>query len=202
MRAPSTLESSPPVPPTSDVARSGRLARSAATVAAATLGMWALSALALAIYTRGARAPELHVLEIPAGTSEAIAAGENPLEIPASWSFLADDTLRLVNHDAVDHWIGVFQVPALETVEYRLGTSVGGSLFCTIHPSQAIEITVEARDFDWRPTVLPTLVLGPTVGLILVGVGRVLHHLDDPDDPVEPGGPTVPSPSQGASHEP
>ena len=93
----------------------------------ASAAMWALSAIALVIYTDGARSPELHVLEIPAGTAERVAAGENPLAIPSTWSFLADDTLRLVNRDDVQHWIGTFHVPPRETVEYTLGTTIGGA---------------------------------------------------------------------------
>ena len=120
-----------------------------------------------------------------------MAAGENPLEIPSTWSFLADDTLRLVNRDDVQHWIGTFHVPPRETVEYTLGTTIGGSLFCTVHPDEAIVIDVEARTFDWRLTLFPTLVLGPAVGLILVAVWWAVGHLDEP----EPSSPSSPPPA-------
>jgi hypothetical protein len=193
--APLTIEVDAPPEPTERRPRVGAVLRPLVILALTTAGMWALCAVALVIYTDGARAPEVHELEIPAGTSALIAAGENPLEIPSTWSFLADDTLRLVNRDRVDHWIGSFHVAPNETVEYQLTTTIGGSLFCTIHPSQAIEIEVDARDFDWRLTLAPTFAFGPLVGLVIVGVGRVLRHLDEPEPP------SVPSPLQGESHE-
>ena len=152
------------------------------TVILASIGVWAICALALLIYTRGARAPEMHTLVIPAGTSQLIAEGQNPLEIPPTWSFLADDTLQLVNRDRVDHWFGSYFVPALTTREFRLQPTIGGSLFCSLHPSGAITIDVDVRDFDWRSTIIPTLALGPALGLIWTGVARVLRSLDEPDE--------------------
>jgi hypothetical protein len=143
--------------------------------------MWAISSLALLIYTNGARDPETHTLVIPDGTSDLIAKGENPLSIPVNWSFLADDTLELVNHDRVGHWFGRYFVPALTTREYGLQPAFGGSLACSLHPSGAITIDVDVREFDWRATIFPTLVLGPAVGLILSGVGSVVGKLDEPE---------------------
>lgn len=150
--------------------------------------MWAISAVALLIYTSGAREPELRTLVIPEGTSEAIAAGDNPLEIPSTWSFLADDTLRLVNDDSVDHWLGRFFVPAATTREYTLQPTIGGSLVCSLHPAGAITIDVDVRDFDWKATLLPTLVLGPAVGLVVLGVSSTVRLLDEPEpDGASPG---------------
>ncbi len=151
------------------------------TIVLSSLAMWALSSLALLIYTNGARDPETHSLVIPDGASVLIAKGENPLSIPVNWSFLADDTLELVNHDQVGHWFGQYFVPANTTLEYGLQPSFGGSLACSLHPSGAINIDVDVRDFDWLATVFPTLVLGPAVGLILSGVVGVMRKLDEPD---------------------
>lgn len=146
----------------------------------ATVGVWAICALALLIYTNGARAQQTHTLVIPDGTFQLITQGENPLKIPATWSFLADDTLRLVNQDRVGHWLGGFFVPALATREYGLQQAFGGSLFCSLHPAGAITIDVEVRDFDWLATIIPTLALGPALGVIMAGVGRVVRLLDEP----------------------
>ena len=52
-------------------------------------------------------------------------------------------------------------------------------------------IDVEARTFDWRLTLFPTLVLGPAVGLILVAVWWAVGHLDEP----EPRTPSSPPPA-------
>jgi hypothetical protein len=143
--------------------------------------MLAISAVALAIYTNGARDPETRTLLIPDGTAELIAAGENPLRIPASWSFLADDTLELINQDRVGHRFGQYFVPPATTRAYTLQPAFGGSLACSLHPAGEINIDVDVRTFDWRATVFPTLVLGPAVGLILTVVGSVMRKLDEPD---------------------
>ena len=83
-----------------------RFVRGLTVVAAVTLVVWLMSALALVLYTRGSRDATVRELIIPAGTNELIAAGQNPLEIPDTWSFFADDTLVLVNQDRVDHRLG------------------------------------------------------------------------------------------------
>ena len=150
------------------------------SVVVATVVMWGICAVALLIYTRGARAPETHNLTIPEGTGVLIAGGENPLEIPSTWSFLSGDTLQLINRDDVDHWIGPYLVPALDERSYVLQPSLGGSLFCSLHPDGEIRIEVDVRDFDARLTLLPTLLLGPAVGLIMAGVLRVMRLLDEP----------------------
>lgn len=157
----------------------------------ATAGVWALCALSLVIYVQGVRAaPQEHVLRIPDGTSERIAAGENPLDIPVTWSFVSGDTLKLVNDDKVDHLIGSYKAPAHATAEYTLRTQVRVNMFCSLHPSGAIVLNVEERGFNWRMTVLPSAVFGPSVGLVLFVVQRVLRRLDGDDPyahPVPPG---------------
>jgi len=147
-----------------------------------TFALWLLLAVALWIYTADSRNPTTHTLDIPDGTIELIASGENPLEIPSTWAFLADDTLVLENHDRVDHWLGNFWVPAHETREYNLQPDYGGSVLCSLHPTGAINIDVGLRDFDWKATVVPTLALGPFVGFILAGTRRVMNALDEPED--------------------
>ncbi|MEZ5412280.1 MAG: hypothetical protein R2761_29880 [Acidimicrobiales bacterium] len=154
----------------------------------------------MAIYVQGAaRAPQEHILRIPAGTSERISAGENPLDIPVTWSFLAGDTLKLVNDDKVDHLIGSYKAPAHATAEYTLRAQVRASLFCSLHPSGAIVLNVEERSFNWRMVGLPTIVFGPSVGLVLFVVHRVLRHLDtgdevDPDPQARAGRTPTPVP--------
>lgn len=157
--------------------------RLAGSLLLATAGVWALCALSMVIYVQGARAPQEHVLRIPDGTGERIAAGENPLDIPVTWSFVSGDTLKLVNDDKVDHLIGSYKAPAHATAEYTLRTQVRVNMFCSLHPSGAIVLNVEERGFNWRMTLLPTAVFGPSVGLVLFVVQRVLRRLDNDDSP-------------------
>lgn len=164
-----------------------------------TAGVWALCALSLMIYVQGARAPQQHILRIPAGTSERIAAGENPLDIPVTWSFVAGDTLKLVNDDRVDHLIGSYKAPAHASAEYTTRTQVRVNMFCSLHPSGAIVLNVEERGFNWRMATLPTIVFGPSVGLVLYVVHRVLRQLDtsadtDPDPLARAGRTPTPVP--------
>ena len=146
--------------------------------------MFLVSALALLIYTRGARSPRNFTLDIPEGTNQLIAAGQNPLAISRNWTFLADDTLTLVNHDRVDHTFGSFLAPAGTTTIHELQPVYAGSFFCTLHPSGSIVIDVDVRDFDWRLLAVPTLALGPAIGLVVFGIGFVMRSLDDEPDEV------------------
>ena len=156
--------------------------RFARSVVIATLAMAAITSIALVIYTRGSRAPQEYVLEIPDGSSALIAAGENPLDIPKEWTFLADDTLTLVNNDSADHYFGTFLAPAGQTVSYVLQPALGGLVFCSLHPSGTIDIGVEVRDFDWRLLVAPTLIFGPAIGIVVFVATQVMRKLDDEDD--------------------
>lgn len=153
------------------------------TVALTTMAVWAVSALALLIYTWGARSPLDHTLLIPPGTGDDIASGANPLQIPATWTFQADDRLVLVNDDRVDHWLGEFYVPAGETREYELQPAFGGSFLCSLHPDGDITVDVDVRDFDWRMTVFPTLALGPALGLGAAGTARIVRLVAEDDHP-------------------
>lgn len=153
--------------------------RPIAVIALATLGLWLISATAMLIYTRDAREPVVRTVVIPDGTSRLIAAGENPLEIPATWSFRADDTLELVNQDTVDHWVGNFFVEAGTSRDYILQPAISGSLLCSLHPSGNVAIDVALRDFDWRLPMVPTLAFGPAIGLVILGVGRVMRAIDE-----------------------
>lgn len=149
-----------------------------------TLVMFVVSALALVIYTQGARSPKNYTLDIPLGANKLIAAGQNPLEIPRNWTFLADDTLTLVNHDTVDHTFGSFLAPAGVTSVHELQPVYAGSFLCTLHPSGSIVIDVDVRDFDWRLLLAPTLALGPALGLVGFAIGSVMRALEDGPDEV------------------
>jgi len=170
---------------TDETVRSGgpkRWRRSVQIMLLSMVAMWAVSALAMVFYTRNARDPVTHELVIVDGTSELIAAGENPLEIPSTWGFYADDVLVLRNEDGVDHWLGEYFVPANDIRSFELRPTVAGFAFCSLHPDGGITIDVDLREFDWRPTVAPTLALGSALGLIVLGTRRVMRLLDEPAD--------------------
>lgn len=148
---------------------------------AASAAVWVLSAAGVWVLTGGARAPATRTIEIPDGTYLAVARGENPLDLPPSWDFVAGDTLLLVNHDRVSHQVGPWFAPAGATVEVRLSEARSASVFCTVHPASEISLEVRPSGFDWRLTLLPVAVLGPALGLLsllLRGLWRVLDPTD------------------------
>jgi len=49
-------------------------------------------------------------------------------------------------------------------------------------PAGEISIDVQPRGYDWRLTMFPTLLLGPALGLIIVGIRRVMRAIDDPGE--------------------
>jgi len=162
--------------------------RVVATVLAATFVIWSLTSIALLIYTHGSRDPVTRVLEIPEGANELIAAGENPLAIPVEWSLFADDLLVLDNRDRVAHRLGGWIVDAHTSLEVTLQPTLASALICTLHPSGEITLDIQPRDFDWKQTVFPTLLLGPPLGLIVAGSRGVLRMLNEPDDDQPPAG--------------
>ena len=89
-------------------------------VLGSTILIGTLSAIALVMYTSGSREPTTRTIVIAPGSGDLIAKGENPLEIPSTWSFLADDTLVLDNRDDVPHTLGTWYVPPITLRRFDL----------------------------------------------------------------------------------
>lgn len=159
-----------------------RLIEFVALVAGSTLVVFVLSAIALLIYTDGSREPTVHVIDIPPGSWDLIEAGENPLEIPPTWTFYADDTLVLDNRDDVAHTLGTWYVPPNTTRRFELQPAYGGFFVCSLHPSGGITLDIQPRDFDFRLIAFTTFGFGIAVGIILfigLNVARALDHDED-----------------------
>jgi hypothetical protein len=167
-------------------------------IVGSTVIVGGLSSLALLIYTQDSREPTTRTLEIPEGSSVLIEQGENPLEIPATWSFLADDTLILDNHDSVGYTLGTWYVPANTVRRFELQPAYGGFFVCSLHPSGAITLDIQPRDYDFKLIALPTFGFGLSVGIILfigLSVSRALDSGGDPYrmDDIGTSSPTDPS---------
>lgn len=146
------------------------------------VGMFALSAIALVIWTNAARPPQTIVLEIPDGTAELIAAGENPLGITDPWAFQADDILVLDNRDRVRHYVGPLTVEPGDVVQAQLQLDDDGLAPSTLHPSGIVNMAIEFRNFSFALLVYPTVGFGLSVGLILwIGL-QVMRSLDEEPD--------------------
>lgn len=140
-----------------------------------------LSSLALVMYTADSRQPTTRTIVIADGSSDLIARGENPLEIPPTWSFLADDTLVLDNRDDVPHTLGAWYVPPNTVRRFDLQPAYGGFFVCTLHPDGAITLDIQPRDFDFALIAAPTFGFGFSVGVILfigLNVSRALGSGD------------------------
>lgn len=85
-----------------------------------------------------------HDYLIPPGTAGRIAAGD-PVEIvPAELVVQVGDAIRIVNNDTEDHVVGVFFVAAGETLTQRFRTEGVLEGDCSVHPSGAFTLRVEA----------------------------------------------------------
>jgi hypothetical protein len=151
--------------------------RAASLAAAALLGsaLGFLAALALAAFSQaGLRPPTETRWVVPEGAAEALARGENPLELPPSLDFVEGDLLLVENRDRVAHTIGPFLVGPGSSGRWVLGPSSSGILTCTLHPSRRVRLRVEPRRVDLRALGLLGTGLGAPLGLLGLGLWRYL----------------------------
>ncbi len=160
-----------------------RLIEAIALVVGSTIVIGGLSSIALLLYTQGSRQPTTRTIVIPEGSYALIEQGENPLEIPPTWSFLADDTLVLDNRDDVAHTLGTWYVPPNTVRRFELQPAYGGFFVCSLHPSGAITLDIQPRDYDFRLIAFPTFGFGLSVGIILFIGLNVSRALDGGGDP-------------------
>lgn len=79
---------------------------------------------------------------IDPGTGDRISAGE-PVEIvPAELVVTVGESIRIVNDDDQDHYVGVFFVAAGETLTQRFGSAGVLEDLCTVHPSGSFRLRV------------------------------------------------------------
>jgi len=151
-------------------------------IAGSTLVIFVLSSIALLIYTADSREPTVHVVDIPPGSWDLIVQGENPLKIPPTWTFYADDTLVLDNRDDVPHTLGSWFVPPNTVRRFELQPAYGGFFACSLHPSGGITLDIQPRDYDFSIIAYPVFGFGFAVGIILwIGL-NVVRALDKEPD--------------------
>ncbi len=83
-----------------------------------------------------------YTIDIPLGTAERLAAGENVEIIPEELSFKLRDVLVIVNRDSAVHTIGPFEVGPGERSEHSFGQVAAFSSYCSLHPSGAISFSI------------------------------------------------------------
>jgi hypothetical protein len=147
------------------------------------ISMWVLIALALVMYTADSRQSiNNYVIEIPEGTSELILVGQNPLNIDAAWDTFVGDSITLANSDIVSHTFGPWTVAAGATDEHILSNSLNSSYACSLHPSGAIALNVQPRNFDFGLTAKPALMLGIPTALVFTMGQKLREGLEEKDE--------------------
>lgn len=177
-----TIKAPPDLTTRKTISPRRRLIEAVVIVTLSVLLVFALSSIALLIYTEGSREPTVHTIEIPEGSFELIEQGENPLDIPPTWTFYADDTLVLDNRDDVAHTLGNWVVPPNTIQAFELQPAYGGFFTCTLHPSGAITLNIQPRDYDFSIIALPTFGFGFALGFVIVIGLNVMRALDKDDD--------------------
>ncbi len=85
-----------------------------------------------------------HDFTIPPGTAGRIAAGQVVEIVPAELVVKVGDAIRIVNNDTEDHVVGVFFVASGETLTQRFNSEGVLEGECSVHPSGAFTLRVEA----------------------------------------------------------
>ena len=171
------------------VSRKRRILEAVALIIGSTLVVGILSSIALLIYTKDARDPTVHVLDIPLGSYDRILEGENVLDLPSTWAFYAGDAIVLDNKDDVTHTIGRWSVPPNTTRRFGLEPAFGGNFTCSLLPSGTVTIDIQPRGYNFSIIALTTFGFGMSVGVILfIGLTmmRAMSHEED-DDWVDAG---------------
>ena len=85
---------------------------------------------------------EAYTIDIPPGTAERLAAGEDVEIVPDELEFKLRDLLIIVNRDSVKHPIGPFEVGPGETSEHTFGEAAAFNSYCSLHPAGSIRISI------------------------------------------------------------
>ncbi len=86
--------------------------------------------------------PVTYTIDIPPGTADRLAAGEDVEIFPADLNFKLRDVLIIVNRDSVAHDIGPYEVDPGERFERTFGDVAVISGYCSLHSSGSIRISI------------------------------------------------------------
>ncbi len=116
------------------------------------------------------------VIDIPRGTAEQIARGEESSVIPELINLREGDSLVLVNDDVEGHRVGGLYVNQASTVRAKFSDAGSFSYFCSVHPSGQTVFEVTERSgaivLGWALFAMIGL-LGSVNGLYLGGFSSV-----------------------------
>jgi hypothetical protein len=122
-------------------------------------------------------------LVIPNGTAAAIRAG-GPATLPSQITLVEGDRLVISNQDVVDHTIGGWQVAAGMVLTIVADVPATNIFACTIHPSGALGIIIQARP-GLIEAIFVTILVSVPIGLVLAAGWTVFRMLDTDDTDFE-----------------
>lgn len=133
----------------------------------------ALSEIAFIFLGRTARQPQTIIINIPQGTAELVARGEQPPTLPRDMTFVAGDVLLVVNEDAVDHQLGPLWVPAGASGQLVLGEPERLAYECSFQVDNYIGLDVY-EPLTWGTRVYGILFAGIPMGILIALYASIL----------------------------
>ena len=118
--------------------------RAAATVLAAVAvgAVFVVLAGGIWLMTRPEAGGVVRTFEIPAGTADRIAAGEEVSIMPAVLDLEVNDTIVIENQDDEVHLVGPFVVAAGETLTHEFDRPGRFQGACELHPEDTFTVVV------------------------------------------------------------
>ena len=122
-----------------------------------------------------ARPPQDVILNIPAGTAEKVARGEQPPSIPEDMVFVVGDTLVVVNEDNVDHKLGQLWIPANSSARLALNEEQNMAFECSFQPGNYFGLDVR------QALTVGTRIYGSLYAVIPLGIMIALYSFVVPE---------------------
>jgi len=147
-----------------------------------SLGLAAAMSLAwLLIFRTDASAADEFVIDIPAGTADAISRGATPPSLPTSLRLSAATRLLVRNSDSVPHQLGSLTVPA--GTEQNAPASVflsasSNRFLCSFHPIGSIGLSLY-KDSSPLLAVWWSLIIGIPLGSVFFGITTVVSRFQE-----------------------
>lgn len=134
-----------------------------------------LSEVAFIFLGETAREPKSFEINIPAGTADLVARGEQPPGIPRDMVFVVGDILVINNQDIVDHQLGPVWIPAGTSGQLVLGKPESLAYECTFQPGNYVDLDVR------EPLTLGTRIYGILYAGLPLGILMALYALVVPE---------------------
>jgi hypothetical protein len=106
------------------------------------------------------------VLTIPQGTAEQVANGQGSPSIPKDITFVAGDTLLVINEDSVDHQLGPLFIPKKSSASLKFDQPGSLAYTCSFSPDKYLGFDIKAP-LTWSTRSLGILSAGIPMGILI-----------------------------------